>query len=128
MTRIEWMSDHGVRFILRIEDGSDTDTDLVPGATPFVTTIDTDDDLPSVSVLELVNAAFSVAVLFLLFTHVFASVSLYDGTRIFYKTSVSRSNVRRQTRRSDAHLMNSDFMTLRFFPHMTSGKSFRRMI
>ena len=39
------MSDHGVRFILRIHDGSDTYTDLVPGATPFVTTIDTDDDL-----------------------------------------------------------------------------------
>ena len=45
MTQIEWMSDHGVRFILRIHDGSDTYTDLVPGATPFVTTIDTDDDL-----------------------------------------------------------------------------------
>lgn len=51
-----------------------------------------------------------------------------DGTRIFYKTPVPHTNVRHQTRRSDAHLMNSDFMTLRFFPHMTSGKSFRRMI
>ena len=33
-----------------------------------------------------------------------------------------------QIRLCDAHLMNSDFITFRFLPHITRGKSFLRMI
>ena len=45
MRRIQWTSDDAHACVLQIEDGSNTTTDMVGGASPFVTEMDDDEDI-----------------------------------------------------------------------------------